>query len=224
MLGSPGQGYPNGRPARRGAARGMISPMTNPPLTIALPANALVLLVGAAGSGKTSLAARLFQPDAVLSSDALRAELSGDPANQAVSRIAFRLLHDRAERRLAAGRLTVIDATNVRAIARRPLRRLAVRHDRPAVAIVLDLPAATCLERNAGRPGRVVPEAAVRRQLADLRRSLDRGELDAEGFAALVILTDSAAVDGTTVGLTAPAGAATLSLPALPRRTRRRMP
>ena len=202
----------------------MISTMTSLPPPIALPADALVLLVGAAGSGKSSLAARLFEPDSVLSSDALRAELSGDPANQAVSRLAFRLLHDRAERRLAAGRLTVIDATNVTAVARRPLHRLAARHARPAVAIVLDLPAAICLERNARRPGRVVPEAAVRRQLADLRRSLDGGELGAEGFAALVIVTDSAAIDGTTVGLTPPAGAATLSLSALPRRTRRRLP
>ena len=109
VLGSPVQGYPNRPAARRGVARGMISAMASPLATIALPADALVLLIGPAGSGKTSLAARLFQPDAVLSSDALRAELSGDPANQAVSRLAFRLLHDRASRRLAAGRLTVID-------------------------------------------------------------------------------------------------------------------
>jgi len=202
----------------------MISTMTSRPAAIALPADALVLLVGAAGSGKTSLAARLFPPEAVLSSDALRAELSGDPANQAVSRLAFQLLHGRAESRLAAGRLTVVDATNVTAAARRPLRRLAARHGRPVIAVVLDLPPATCLERNARRPGRAVPEPAVLRQLADLRRAVDRGELGAEGFDELVILTESASVDGTTVGLTKPARAATLSVPALPRRTRRRMP
>ena len=50
------------------------------------PADALVLLVGAAGSGKSTLAGRLFPPDSILSSDALRAELSGDPANQASAR------------------------------------------------------------------------------------------------------------------------------------------
>jgi predicted kinase len=191
---------------------------------IEIPADALVLLVGASGSGKTSLAARLLSTDAVLSSDALRGVVSGDPANQAASGPAFRILHAQAARRLADGRLTVIDATNIAAAARRPLLRLAAAHRRPAIALVLDLPAATCLERNAARAGRVVPEAAVRRQLADLRRALDRGDLDDEGFERVVVLTDSDAVDGTTVGLTKPAATATLSVPPSLRRTRRQDP
>ena len=191
---------------------------------IEIPADALVLLVGAAGSGKTSLAGRLFPAEALLSSDALRQQVSGDAANQQASPEAFRILHTQAARRLAAGRLTVVDATNIAAAARRPLRRMAGAHGRPAIAIVLDLAGGVCLARNAGRPGRTVPEAVVLRQLASLRRALDRGDLAAEQFDRLVVLTDSAAVDGTTVGLTKPANGATLSVSALPRRTRRRNP
>jgi protein phosphatase len=191
---------------------------------IEIRADALVLLVGAAGSGKTTLAARLFPAEAILSSDALRQHLSGDPANQQASAGAFRILHDQAGRRLKAGRLTVVDATNISAAARRPLRRMAALHGRPAIAMVVDLPAAVCLERNAGRPGRSVPEAVVQRQLGNLRRALERGDLDAERFDRLVVLTDSAAVDGTRVGLTEPPPGATLPLAALPRRTRRRIP
>ncbi len=142
--------------------------------------DALVLLVGAAGSGKSSLAARLFPPESVLSSDAIRAELTGDESNQAVTRRAFRILHERAERRLLAGQLTVIDATNIGASARRPLTRQAAVHRRPVIVLVLDLPGEVCLARNAGRAGRVVPEAAVLRQLASLRRELDRGVIDTE--------------------------------------------
>jgi protein phosphatase len=204
----------------------MIRAMTaGPPIrTIEIPADALVLLVGPAGSGKSTLAGRLFPAESVLSSDALRAEVSGDPANQAVSPLAFRILHNRAGQRLATGRLTVIDATNIAASARAPLRRLAREHRRPVVAIVLDLPAELSLARNAARAGRVVPESAVRRQQAALRLALDQGELTAEGLAAIVIVADPAEAEAMTIRLTKVARAATLSPSALPRRIRRRMP
>jgi len=191
---------------------------------IAIAPDSLVLFVGAAGSGKSTLAGQLFPADAILSSDALRAELSGDPANQAATPVAFRILHQRAARRLAAGMLTVVDATNVEAAARRPLHRLAAAAGRPIIAIVLDLPPATCLARNAARPERVVPEAAVRRQLAALRRSLDRGELAAEAFDQLILLGDPAEIEAIRVRLTKPSGAATLAPSALPRRIRRSKP
>ena len=191
---------------------------------IAIAADSLVLFVGAAGSGKSTLAGRLFPADAILSSDALRAELSGDPADQAATPLAFRILHDRAARRLRAGLLTVIDATNVERAARQPLHRLAAATRRPIVAIVLDLLPATCLARNAARQGRVVPEAAVLRQLAALRRGLDRDELAAEGFDQLIVLDDPAQIEATTVGLTKPSRTATLAPSALPRRTRRSKP
>ncbi len=199
----------------------MATPLSN---RVELPDDALVLLIGAAGSGKSTVAGRLFPAASVLSSDAIRAELTGDQADQSLNAIVFRILHERAGRRLAAGLLTVIDATNVAASARRPLRRLAGAHGRPVVAIVLDLPGPLCVERNAARSGRVVPAAAVQRQLGALRQALDRGELAAEGLARLVVLTTEAGIEGLSVGLTKPVGAATLSSSALPRRSRRRHP
>jgi predicted kinase len=69
----------------------------------------------------------------------------------------------------------------------------------PAVSIVLDLPPALVLARNATRPGRIVPEEAVRRQLAELARSLRRGDLDGDGFAAIHRLETAAELDA--VGL-----------------------
>ena len=110
--------------------------------TILVPDPSLVLLIGAAGAGKTTFAARHFAPDEVLSSDAYRALVSGDEANQKVSRVAFSILHRDLERRLLAGQLTVVDATNVEPRNRRDLIRRAHAAGLPVVALVLDLPPA----------------------------------------------------------------------------------
>ncbi len=189
-----------------------------------IPADALVVLVGASGSGKSTFAARHFRPTEVLSSDEFRAIVADDPADQGATREAFALLHLAARARLERGHLTVVDATSVTARARAALVALAGKAGRPAVAIVLDLPVATCRDRNASRPGRFVDEAVVGRQAADLRRSLAAGGvLEDEGFAAVHRLDSPAAIDAARVVRTAGEGPGTLAttLPARAR-TRRR--
>jgi protein phosphatase len=145
-----------------------------------------VLLIGASGSGKSTFAARHFLPSEVLSSDAFRALVADDQRDMAATADAFEVLHLVAAKRLAAGRLTVVDATNVEPAWRRPLLALARAHGRVAVAIVLDLPVALCVERNAARGGQRVPAHVVRRQHGLLRRSL--GGLEHEGFTRLLLL------------------------------------
>ena len=164
-------------------------------MVIELPEPCLVVLVGAAGAGKSTLAARLFARDEVLSSDAQRALLTGDEADQAVTKTAFAILHRQLARRMAAGRTTVVDATNVTSFARRSLVRRATAAGVPSVAIVLDLAPELVMARNATRLGRIVPEAAVRRQLADLARSLRRGDLESDGFAAVHHIRTEAELD-----------------------------
>jgi predicted kinase len=174
---------------------------------LVLPDPCLVVLVGAAGSGKSTLAARLFPVDAVLSSDAHRALVSGDETDQGATRTAFSILHRRLSGLLAERRTGVVDATNVTSYARRSLVRRAAAHGIAAVAIVLALEPATVLARNATRGGRIVPLAAVERQLADLERSLRRHSLGAEGFAAVHILRTPHEVDALTVEWRATGGA-----------------
>ena len=174
---------------------GMHAPGMQAPRVLSLAEPCLVVLIGAAGAGKSNLAARLFPPDAILSSDAFRAVVSGDEADQRATRTAFAILHRELDRRLTQGRTTVIDATSVTPFARRGIVRRAAAHGVPAVAIVLDLDPAIVLARNAARAGRVVPEHAVRRQLADLRRSLQPGGLEAEGFAAVHLVRSPAELD-----------------------------
>jgi protein phosphatase len=164
-----------------------------------VPDPCLVVLVGAAGAGKSTFAARHFAPDEVLSSDGFRERIAGDPADQAATGPAFAALHRAVRRRLSSGRLTVVDATSVGREHRRPLLRAAAASGIPCIAIVFDLPPGVVLARNAGRPGRVVPDEVVRRHLRRLADAVRPPGLAAEGFAAVVVLRDPAAVDRVTV-------------------------
>jgi len=171
------------------------------PTRLEVPAAALVLLVGPTGSGKSTFAARHFGPGEVLSSDAFRALVSGDEADMAATTDAFELLHLAAGRRLGRRLLTVVDATNVRADARRPLLALARRSAVPAVAIVFDLPLELAATRNAQRPGRTVPRRVLRQQHRDLQRALT--VLGGEGFAGVFVLRSAEAIDKLRVARTA---------------------
>jgi protein phosphatase len=168
---------------------------------VAIPDPSLVVLIGAAGAGKTTFAARHFDRSEVLSSDRYRALIAGDEADQGVTNAAFGRLHRDLTRRLAEGRLTVVDATNVERASRRTLLARARAAGVAAVAIVLDLPAAVVLARNAARHERVVDELAVRHHLARMRSTLDGpgAGLRAEGFAQVVVVRDQLELDSVTV-------------------------
>lgn len=170
-----------------------------PVLTI--PDPSLVVLVGAAGSGKSTFAARHFHPSEILSSDAFRALIAGDEGDQTATRAAFGRLHRELSRRLADRRLTVVDATNVERSARRALIARARSAGLPAVAIVLDLPTVTILARNAARTGRVVDELVVRRHLDRLRHAVDGSgqRLHAEGFSQVFTLQNPLDLESASI-------------------------
>jgi predicted kinase len=165
---------------------------------IAVPESALVLLIGASGSGKSSFALRHFEADAVVSSDRLRGVLTGEEANQQATAAAFRQLHQWLEARLAAGALAVVDATNTDWMRRAELIKRARYYQRPAIAIAFDLPLEICLARNAARP-RTVRSAVIRRQHDALRGDLER--LDLEGYSAVHIMRSVSDVDAVALGI-----------------------
>jgi protein phosphatase len=168
-----------------------------PRRALGIPEMALVVLVGVSGSGKSTFAGRHFEPFEVLSSDFCRGLVSGDENDQAATRDAFDVLHYIAGKRLAAGRLTVVDATNVQPEGRKQLVELARAHDVLPVAIVLDLRADVCAARNTTRPQRNFGAHVIRRQHDQLRRSLR--SLSREGFRKVHVLKSIAEIDSAVI-------------------------
>ncbi|WP_439623260.1 polynucleotide kinase-phosphatase [Gemmata sp.] len=155
-------------------------------MAVHVPEFALVLLVGPSGCGKSTFARTHFKPTEVLSSDFFRGMLSDDETNQAVSGHAFEVLHLVCEKRLAAGRFTVVDATNVRPDARKPLVELARKYHAQLVALVFDFPAEVCHARNQLRAAeRPFGPHVTRNHAAELARSL--GRLEEEGFRRVFV-------------------------------------
>ena len=153
-------------------------------LTERIPGDALVVLVGAAASGKSRFAREKFRPTQILSSDAFRGMVADDESDQSATEEAFDLLERAASSRLSRGLLTVIDATNLESWVRFRLLDLAARHGRPAVALVFEVPGEALLDRDARRADRRVGDAVVKQHARQLRAAL-RG-IDREGFRAVL--------------------------------------
>ena len=149
-------------------------------MILKIPEPSLVLLVGPSGSGKSTFARKHFKPTEILSSDFCRGLVSDDETDQTVTKDAFEVLRFIAAKRLAAGKLTVIDATNVQSDARKPLLALAREYHYLTVAIVFNMHIKLCQERNATRPDRNLKPHVIRRQHQQLRHSLRN--LRREGF------------------------------------------
>ncbi|MFF3713651.1 polynucleotide kinase-phosphatase [Streptomyces phaeochromogenes] len=147
----------------------------------------LVVLIGASGSGKSTFARKHFKPTEVISSDFCRGLVADDENDQSASGDAFDVLHYIAGKRLAAGRRTVVDATNVQQESRKQLIELARKHDVLPIAVVLDVPEEVCAERNASRTDRAdMPRRVIQRHTRELRRSLRH--LEREGFRKVHVL------------------------------------
>ncbi|MGW6444702.1 polynucleotide kinase-phosphatase [Lentzea sp. NPDC055074] len=166
-------------------------------MELKIPDLCLVVLVGASGSGKSTFARKHFLPTQVLSSDYFRGLVSDDENDQSASAAAFDVLHHVASKRLEAGRVTVIDATNVQPQDRAQLVALARKANVLPVAIVLDTPTEVCLARNAQRPDRDFGAHVVKRHRAALRRSLKF--LGKEGFKRVHVLRSASDVDSSTI-------------------------
>ena len=175
-------------------------------MTVRLPDPCLVVLVGVSGSGKSAWASRHFEPNQVVSSDALRAMVGAHDRDQRASKDAFALLDQIVTTRLRRGLTTVLDTTGLEPARRAGWVALARQHERPVHAVVLDVPERTARSRNRARD-RPVPSKVVTAQLRELNTSLTT--LPDEGFDAIHHITgDEPVILAPPRFVTAPATAA----------------
>ncbi len=166
-------------------------------MKLTIPELSFVVLIGVSGSGKSTFARKHFKPTEILSSDYCRGLVSDDENSQAATKDAFEVLHFIARKRLAAGKLTVVDATNVQPESRKSLVGIAREFHCLPVAIVLDLPERAAHDRNMSRPDRDFGPHVIRQQSQQLHRSL-RG-LEREGFRHVHVLKSLEEIEAAVI-------------------------
>jgi alkanesulfonate monooxygenase SsuD/methylene tetrahydromethanopterin reductase-like flavin-dependent oxidoreductase (luciferase family)/predicted kinase len=153
---------------------------------VPVPDPALVVLVGASGSGKSTWASSHYRAAEVVSSDALREVVGSGEHDLDASADAFALLESVVSARVGRRLTTVVDTLGTDPARRRRWLTAARDAGLPAVAVVLDTPARVCRSRNAARD-RPVPARVLTSQLAAVATTTDL--LDAEGWDAVLVLT-----------------------------------
>ena len=154
-----------------------------------IPDPALVVLVGAAGSGKSTWAAQHYRPAEIVSSDQLRAVVGSGEHDLDASDVAFSLLDQIVAARAGRRLTTVVDTLGLSPDRRLGYVALARRGRLPAVAVLFDTDGAICRQRNRSRD-RSVPAAVLDAQLARVRETA--GQLEAEGWDLVVRLSEGA--------------------------------
>jgi protein phosphatase len=162
-------------------------------MNIEIPQLSLVVLVGVSGSGKSTFARKHFLATEIVSSDFCRGLVADDENDQAATPDAFEVLHYIVDKRLARGRLTVVDATNVQPESRKSLVELARARDCLAVAIVLNVGPKIAADRNEHRAERAFGMRVVKQQHSQLERGLRR--IKHEGFSRVHVVDTVEEID-----------------------------
>ena len=143
---------------------------------MSLPDPALVVLVGASGSGKSTWAGQHYRAEEVVSSDTLRGVVGSGPHDLDASTDAFALLEAIVTARLGRRLTTVVDTLGFDVGRRRSWSSRARAVGLPTVLVLLETPDEECRRRNAQRdrplPARVLAgqlsrQRAVATEIAD---------------------------------------------------------
>ncbi len=167
-------------------------------MKLTIPELSFVVLIGVSGSGKSTFARKHFKPTEILVLGLLPGAWCRTTRTvQAATKDAFEVLHFIARKRLAAGKLTVVDATNVQPESRKSLVEIAREFHCLPVAIVLDVPERVAHDRNKTRPDRDFGPHVIRQQSQQLHRSL-RG-LEREGFRHVHVLKSLEEIEAAAI-------------------------
>jgi protein phosphatase len=156
-------------------------------MILGLPEPSLVLLIGASGSGKSTFAAQHFLPTEVVSSDRCRGMVSDDENDQRATQAAFELLETIVSIRLRGRKMTVVDATNLRAEDRKKLKSIAKNHDSLCSVILFDTPRDICIARNVRRSDRTMDARVIIRHVSMFNKACS--DVKAEKYHRIFRLT-----------------------------------
>src|SRR3954449_642436 len=145
------------------------------PVDERLPDPALVVLVGASGSGKSTWAQHRFRAQEIVSADDLRGVVGSGRHDLEASNDAFTLLDLIVAGRVRRGLTTVVDTLGLEPERRRGYLELARGHRLPAVVVLFDTEPNLCRQRNAHRD-RPVPARVLSEQVRAFRSVADRVE------------------------------------------------
>ncbi|MFJ2109479.1 AAA family ATPase [Streptomyces microflavus] len=147
----------------------------------------MCVLIGAPGSGKSTFAAH-YPATWRVCLDTYRQLATDSEADQSGTGVAARIQDLLLDARLNRGLITLIDSTNLAVPVRAGLLARARYWQRPALAVLFDVPLDVAQDQNRAR-SRVVPANVVR----DLHQQLPTPELlEAEGFGAVYRFSDLA--------------------------------
>jgi len=166
-------------------------------MEIKIPELSLIMLVGTSSSGKSTFAKKHFKATEVISSDYCRAMVSDDENSKEATGDAFDLAHYMIGKRLKRGHLTVMDATNIQPLARKPLIRIAKEYHFLPVAIILNIPESVCKERHALRTDRDFSTKVIHRQHRELQRHINK--LNKEGIRKIYVIDSVEQLEQVTI-------------------------
>lgn len=140
---------------------------------VQLPDPALVVLIGASGSGKSTWAAAHYRDQEVVSSDALRGVVGSGTHDLDASADAFGVLETVVAARLGRSLTTVVDTLGLDPVKRQAWLAAARAAGLPAFAVLLDTQDGECQRRNAARDRPVpAPATTTERTATDRTSSL----------------------------------------------------
>ncbi|MFC0602245.1 ATP-binding protein [Streptomyces palmae] len=147
----------------------------------------LAVLVGIPGCGKSTFAGK-YPASWRVCLDEYRLAATDDMADQSATPVAAQIQNLILDARLARGRTTLVDSTNVFAHVRAGLLARARYWQRPTAAVLFDVPLATAQAQNATRE-RIVPSHV----LHDLHAQMPTADqLHTEGFTAVYLASELA--------------------------------
>ena len=105
-----------------------------------IPLHSLVMVVGPSGAGKSTLIKNHFEDFEVVSSDAIRQELTGDFRRQDLNYLVFKELDHRVRTKLEIGERVVVDATHLKRADRASTVAIGTQMGVPIYYIVVNRP------------------------------------------------------------------------------------